>query len=380
MRTFELKKIPTKSIQTLLGVSLSLVLAASVVSMSSSSAAGFTGDCSDIAVKNFKGAVFTDKILGKKEHATKGSVMTEYVTDSLSYIKTHGLNTIRVPFYWEAYVNNPTAFMAELELIAKTAQSKGMCVIFSNFHYYTSSYWGLDVAGKSGGRGFPSFVVNDFPKRNNDYEDTAGPFWNAFLSNTITINGKKVWAVQFEFYSKVINKVKSYNSVAGFEILNEPHLFKKEQYTLLGNYHTYIAQKIRTITDKKIFFDRETTRGIPREPTLEYKIVPDGVSKLVYAPQLYAVPTSGSVGLKQINNFKTWSEEWGTELLIVEWAGDTKSEDVTFLKQFKEKGFGWTYYAWKKTGSGLGGVLFDSDSTSPTQDLMDLKGAMSTVY
>ncbi len=359
---------------------MSIVLAASIVSISSSSAAGFTGDCSDIAVKNFKGAVFTDKILGKKEKSTPGTVSASYVTEQLGYLKTHGFDTIRVPFYWEAYVNSPSAFMAELDLVAKTANSKGMCVIFANFHYYTSSYWNLEVEGKSGGRGFPSFVVNDFPKRNNDYIDTAGPFWNAFLSNTITIDGKKVWDASFEFMSKVINKVKGYNSVAGFEILNEPHLFKKDQYDKLGNYHTFMAKKMRSITDKKIFFDRETTRGFARDASLEYKIVPDGVSKLVYTVQLYATPSSGSHGAKQIERFVKISQDFNTEVLICEWAADTQSEATTFLKAFKSKNFGWTYYAWRQSTGGLGGTLYDSDTTSPTADLKDLKAAMEIVY
>src|SRR5574338_923716 len=180
--------------------------------------------------------------------------------------------------------------MGEIDLIAKQAQANNLCVIYDNHHYYTTSYWKLDISGKSGGHGFPSAVVKNFPVKNNDYIDTAGPFWNAFLSNSYSINGKKIWNVQWDFLSKVINKDKGYKSVAGFEILNEPHLFKSSDYDKLGNYHTYMAKKIRSITDKKIFFDRETTRGFPRSPSLELHIFPDGVSGLVYAPHLYSVP------------------------------------------------------------------------------------------
>jgi hypothetical protein len=358
---------------------LSTVLVAVFALPAAFPADAYTGDCSDISLKNLRGAVFTDKILGKKEKAEPGVVSQSYVAENLGYMKQHGLMLVRVPFYWEAYVNSPSAFMQELELIAKTAKANGMCIVFANFHYYTTSYWGLKVEGKSGGRGFPSFVVNDFPKKT-DYISTAGPFWNAFLSNNIWINGKKVWDVQFEFFAKVINKVKSYDSVVGFEILNEPHLFKKEQYDKLGNYHTYLAKKMRAITDKKIFFDRETTRGIPREPSLEYKIFPRGVSGLVYTVQLYAVPTTGSSGMKQINLFKELSQKYGTQVFICEWAADNQSEAATFLKAFKNNGFGWSYYAWRKSTGGLGGTLYDSDSTSPTQDLKDLKAAMANVY
>ncbi len=151
-------------------------------------------------------------------------------------------------------------------------------------------------------------------------------------------------------------------------------------YDKLGNYHTYMAKKMRAITDKKIFFDRETAWGFTRDPTLEYKIVPKGTSKLVYAAQLYAVPTTGSIGMKQLNNFNTWSQQWGTEVFVCEWAADDKYEATAFVKAFKDKTFGWSYHSWKKKATGLGGALYDSDTTPPTPDLLDLKAALSTVY
>ena len=343
--------------------------------VTSSSVAGFTGNCSNIAVRNFKGVLFIDKTLMKNE-ASDPSTPAGYVAESMKYIKSNGLNAIRVPYYWEAFVFNPTAFLNEIVLIAKTAQQHGICVIFSNFHYYTSSHWDL----RPNHLGFPSFVVKDFPKRA-DYKLTAGPFWEKFLSNNIKINGKNVWTVQFEFITKVINKVKGYNSVAGFEILNEPHLFAKSQYDKLGNYHTFMAKKIRSITDKKIFFARETAWGFVRDPSMEHKIVPDGVSKLVYSPQLYAIPYSGSVGMKQINNFKSWSQDWGTEVLVSEWAAETSNEALAFLKAFKANGFGWTETSWQRSGGGgLGTVLFQSSTVPRTPALKVLVSAMQTVY
>ncbi len=342
------------------------------------------GDCSDIPVKNFRGVVFIDNTLGRNENGGPSTLVPatlEYVTQSMKYIKLNGFNAIRVPYTWESYVYDSTAFMNEIDLIAKIAQDNDICVIFENHHYYTSSFWDLDVEGKSDGRGFPSFVVDDFTVKNNDYIDTAGPFWNAFLSNNILINGVEVWNVQFNFFKRIIDKVDDYTSVAGYEILNEPHLFDKSQYDKLGNYNTYIAKKIRTITDKKIFFDRETTRGFQRDASLEPKIFPEGVSGLVYAPHLYSVPTPGSQGEKQINNFKTWSTNAGTEVLIGEWGADTQTDAETFLKAFKANGFGWTAHSWKNTGSaGLGSTLYESDSVPATTALKILVAAMNEVY
>lgn len=360
----------------LLGITVSVILVASVMPHSYA-----VTDCSDIPIKNFKGVVFMDGTLSKDEGSGKASVLTSYVSDSMKYIRLSGFNAVRVPYYWESYVNDPASFIGEIQLIAKKAQDNGICVIFDNHHFYTSSYWDLNVEGKSSGRGFPAFVVKYFPEKNNDYIDTAGPFWNALLSNSYSIDGKKIWDVQFSFFSKVINAVDSYSSVAGYEILNEPHLFKIDQYAKLGDYNTYLAKKIRSISDKKIFFDRETTRGFSRDPGSETKIFPTGVSGLVYAPHLYSVPYSGSQGEKQIKNIKTWSTQKGTEVLIGEWSADTKSDAVTFMKAFKANGFGWTVQSWKKSGSGgLGSTLYDSDTTSPTSALKIIMDAMATVY
>ena len=339
------------------------------------------GDCSDVQMSKLRGAVFMDPVLGTKESGGSVSTPVSYVKDSMKYMKLNGMNLARVPFYWEAYVHDPVAFLNELELVAQAADANDVCVIFDNHHWYTASYWNLEVLGNSDGRGFPSFVVKNFPNRNNDYEDTAGPFWNAFLSNSISIGGRSVWDLQADFFAKVIGRVDNYKSVTGYEILNEPHLFASSQYEKLGDYHTYMAKKIRSVTDKKIIFDRETARGFQREPTSEYKIVPRGVSGLVYGPHLYAVPYPGTQGENQLANFAQWSKEWNMDILIGEWSADTSSETDTYLKMFKESGFGWTYYAWKPTQSrGGGSSLYDSPTADPTEALRQLSSSIARIY
>ncbi len=338
-------------------------------------------DCSEIPMSKLRGAVFMDTILGTRENGGSVNVPANYVSESMKYIRASGMNFVRVPYYWEAYVHDPSAFLNELEVVAKAAEANNICVVFANFHWYTTSYWDIEVIGNSDGRGFPSFVVKNFPVRNNNYDDSAGPFWNSFLSNNIFIDGRSVWDVQSDFFGRVILRVDRYDSVAGYEIMNEPHLFASSQYEKLGNYHTHMAKKIRDMTDKKIFFNREVTRDIPREPSLEYKIVPRGVSGLVYEPHLYASPTPGSQGEKQLENFYRWSQEWGIEVMVGEWGADTQSETDLYLKGFKDRGFGWTYYAWKPgVDRGEGNTLYDSSRTDPTLALKQLAASISKNY
>jgi hypothetical protein len=300
----------------------------------------------------------------------------------MQHLKSYGFNLIRVPYHWESYAFNPTQFLNELDLIAKTAQSNNICVVFDNHHWFTSSYWNTDI-GKSGEAvGFPSFVVKSFPSKPTYYE-TAKPFWEGLLSNTIMVNGKKVWDAQADFMKQVINKVDKYDSVTGYEILNEPHLFNKAQYDKLGDYNTYLAKKIRAISDKKIFFDRETTKEFVRDPKMEYKIVPQGVSKLVYGPHLYSVPNTGG-GAMQLNNFKQWAKQWGVEIMIGEFSAHSQTDMNAFLKAWKDSGFAWTYWKWTRatgTGAGhLGNVVYESDTVAKTQALKWLISSYNTVY
>lgn len=336
--------------------------------------------CADRPVKDFIGVSFIDELLGRRE--TGGSSSTsEYVTESMRHIKQNGFTAIRVPYYWESYVYNPTEFMDRIEFIAQTAQSNGVCVFYDNHHFYTTSYWGLDIDGKPPGRGFPSFVVKDFAPTNNDYEQTAGPFWEAYLTNSYSIDGKNVWDVQADFFRTIISRVDNYESVAGYEILNEPHFFDMSQYDKLGDYNTFMAKEIRAATSKKIFFDRENTFGFPRDPGSEPKIVPRDVTNIVYAPHLYAIPYPGSQAETQIANFKTWSQLWSSEVLLGETAADTQADADQLLSVLKQNGFGWTVWSWKQTEStGLGRTYYESDTMPATDVLKILLEAMAKVY
>jgi hypothetical protein len=339
-----------------------------------------TSDCAKMPMRDVKAVVFLDPILSKREGGGMFNAPGNYVGESMRHMKLYGINTIRVPFYWEAYVNTPTMFLDELEYVAGAAERNNICVIFDNHHWYTSSYWDINIVGNSDGRGFPSFILKGFPAKNN-YEATAGPFWKAFLKNDIQVAGKKVWDIQAEFFSKVIQRTDGYKNVIGYEIINEPHLFDPTMYDDLGKYHTYMAKKIRAETDKKIFFNRETARGFMREPDSEVKIVPFGVPGIVYGPHLYAVPFPGTNAEKQIENFKQWSKEWNMEIFVGEWSADTDQELGLYLKAFEENGFGWAYYSWKPTQSrGGGNSLYDSATTAPTPSLYDLGVAINKVY
>jgi hypothetical protein len=344
---------------------------------------GHNIDCTAIPMSELRGVVFIDNILSNKERGGSFDPPSDYVGESMRHIGMHDMNLVRVPLHWESYVNNPKAFMDELEIVARSAQANDLCVIFDNQHWYTTSYWGIKKLGDVDGRGFPSFVMKDFAlvRSGDDYQSTAAPFWAAFLRNEITVDGRKVWDLQLEFLEKVIARVDKYENVVGYEILNEPHLFNASQYDELGNYHTYMAKGIREVSDKRIIFDRETANGFERVPSLEYKIVPRNVTGIVYSPHLYTPPFQGSQGQGQIANFKKWADQWGVEVFVGEWSASTQNENDEFLRVFKENGFGWTYHSWRPFESrGLGVSLYDTSWTQPTEGLRRLADSIERVY
>jgi len=69
------------------------------------------------------------------------------------------------------------------------------------------------------------------------------------------------------------------------------------------------------------------------------------------------------------------------EIMIGEWATDTQEGTSIFIENFKDRGFGWTYYAWRPTtGRGSGNMLYESDSSSPTIYLEYVVNALQNFY
>ena len=271
------------------------------------------------------------------------NVPTDYVTKSLMMIRDYGFNHIRVPYYWEAYVIDPDAFLQEAEFIAKTADENGLYIIWDFHHWFTSSYFGGDYAG------FPSFILSNYPvtgTKYSNYKTDAGAFWNDYWNNSITVGGKRVWDLQLDVIDALIQRVDSYDSTLGYEYLNEPHIFNEGQYPKIGNYNNYMGDKMRMKTDKFLLFDRETTHGFPRGIIREPEVVPDNVTNFVYGPHIYAVPNPGSLAESRTETFKEWVAEWGVPGYIGEFAASTEAEMKIFVDKWEEIGFGWAYWRW----------------------------------
>jgi Cellulase (glycosyl hydrolase family 5) len=176
-----------------------------------------------------------------------------YITDSFKIFKEAGIQCIRFPLYWESYEKNPEEFNQELDNISSAAGKYDILCIYDNHQWECSSYIGEGI-------GFPnsllieSFEPHSDPSGRPSRQDLK-KFWNGWWDRKLeTIRGKDGWDAQLEFLERVIKRLKDKNSTLGFEILNEPQVFRQVDFRKVGNYHDYIIKNISAITDKTLFF------------------------------------------------------------------------------------------------------------------------------
>ena len=71
------------------------------------------------------------------------------------------------------------------------------------------------------------------------------------ISNEIFEEG---WELQRDFVLKVIDKVNNNQSTYGFEILNEPQVYRLVDFKKVSSYHDFMIEGIARHTEKPIYF------------------------------------------------------------------------------------------------------------------------------
>ena len=302
-------------------------------------------DCFNIPISQYKGVNVIDKRLMAIETREWLTFSAPSVSDRLAEIKSHGFNSIRIPYYWEGYINNHTAFINALNEISSIADKLGICVVYDFHQYHTGSrfdYWG---------GGFPSFLTKSYAG------DDIGQikFWADYYDNNISYNGVKVWDLQSNFISEIIIKTAdSHPSTAGYEILNEPRVDYCNQFGKVGSMQTYIGHKMRAVTAKPIFFENAANFSCTdwNNLKLQSQALPRGVSNLVYAPHIYdkVSPTSlSSLHLPLLKDYFQ-KQQPGMPIYVGEWgwlSGQINQDIVqTYVKEFKDNNIGWAYWVW----------------------------------
>ena len=89
-----------------------------------------------------------------------------YDTSFKDISKANIVDHVRYRFYWESYVRNSSAFLKEIEDVAKTADKYGIKVVYDNHQFHTSSWLN---AGR--GTGFPPYFFTTMHFTNRTVEE-----------------------------------------------------------------------------------------------------------------------------------------------------------------------------------------------------------------
>lgn len=213
-----------------------------------------------------------------------------YIDDSFRIFSQAGIKCIRFPVYWESYEKNPEDFNQEIDDVSDMADKYDISCVYDNHQWECSSYLGYGI-------GFPNSILSQAFQRNhlNEHSQNAPShedlekFWNVWWDDGLKNNeGKSGWDAQLDYFKSIIKIVNHKKSTIGFEMLNEPQVFRQGDFKNVGSYHNYILRNLNTITDKILFLcytnsasfnainlPTEQARTVPSNSNLKKKIIFD---------------------------------------------------------------------------------------------------------
>jgi hypothetical protein len=307
------------------------------------------------------------------------TITSDYYDDSFKLIKNIGMNHIRYVLYWEAYENNPTLFLKELENVANLADKWGLKVIYDNHQFHTSSW--LDYKR---GTGFPSFLfdkhlypIDSGVTTSSNSTTTTGVWWTNWWNRNITDQETEVdgWILQAHFLKTLVKLLDTHNSTKGYEILNEPQVFSTDQWPKIGKYYEYMINELRQQTNKTIVIDmtipikfNDSVINVTSENMA--KIIPKDRNS-VFKISLYGIPSDDNYQDRKLQLLMNVSKIAKIPLYVGEWnhvnrekkltekntddlskinstSSDlTQNESDILVKKFaSSKVYGWAFWNW----------------------------------
>jgi polyhydroxyalkanoate synthesis regulator phasin len=260
-----------------------------------------------------------------------------YIEDSLKMISSAGLNHVRFVFYWEAYEKDPEAFMNEIKSVANAADKYGLKIIYDNHQWHTSSWFEEKATG------FPWSLLegnSEYAKNSggNTHDRGAQEFWADWWDRSVKGNDNKDgWTLMAEFLKKIVLTVDNHSSTLGYEILSEPHVDNKGQWSKIGKFNSFIIAQLRNITDRTIIYSMnvpiDLNSHINISPKNLAKMAPSDKENIAFKVSVYAVPEGDGYQEKRFDMFLKTSDKTGIPLYIGEWNNvvRTKQDGVTKL-------------------------------------------------
>ena len=353
------------------------------------------------------GVVMKGAIVNMKQH-DNGSPQapSNYIDDSFKKISGAGLDHVRFLFYWEAYERDPEAFMKEIESVANAADKYGVKVIYDNHQWHTSS-WLEDQ-----GTGFPWSMFQGSSKYSrggggNTADKAAQVFWADWWNRSVKDKqGNDGWTQMSEFLKKIVLTVDKHPSTLGYEILSEPHADKIDQWSKIGQFNSFITEKLRNITSKTIVYSMnipvDLNSPINISPENLAKMAPSNKENIAFKISVYGVPYRDAYQKQRFDLFLKTRDLTGVPLYIGEWnnvvrtrdgavfkinpgqSDFTKSNAAQILGAFKKAGvWGTAFWKWDYRDADTTSFNLVSDSSGklvPTKYFGILKDTVETIY
>jgi polyhydroxyalkanoate synthesis regulator phasin len=299
-----------------------LIFLLAVVFISASSLGSYASTSELISKPPINGVAMKGAFVSMKQ-ADYGlpSAPQNYIDDSLKMISEAGLNHVRFVFYWEAYERDPEAFMKEIKSVANAADRYGLKIIYDNHQWHTSSWF------EERATGFPwSLFEGEYSKGGggNTKDKAAQEFWVDWWDRSVKDNnGKDGWVQMAEFLKAIVLTVDNHSSTLGYEILSEPHVHNKGQWSKIGKFNSFITEELRNITSKTIIYSMnvpiDLNSHINISPKNLAKMAPSNKENIAFKVSVYAVPNGDGYQEKRFDMFLETSDLAGVPLYIGEW-------------------------------------------------------------
>lgn len=245
-----------------------------------------------------------------------------YDTSFKDLSKANIVDHVRYRFYWESYVRNSSAFLKEIEDVAKTADKYGIKVVYDNHQFHTSSWLN---AGR--GTGFPLYFFSDHALYQQDSGGTpksavSQTWWTNWWNNAMTVNGSDGWTLQLDFLKEIVSITDKHPSTLGYEILSEPQVHNEDQWAKIGKYNTFMTDELRKLTNKTIIYSMNIPIDLKSSINVNAanlaKMTPQNKQNVVFKFSLYGIPNDGYQSDK-LQLFENASRIAGVPLYIGEW-------------------------------------------------------------
>jgi Cellulase (glycosyl hydrolase family 5) len=269
----------------------------------------------------------------------------DYVEDSFQIFSENNISLIRVPYYWESWDFNKSDFYEDLEKISKAADVYNIECIYDNHQWECSSWLGCGI-------GMPNSLLSKIYEKNstrNPDRRIIKDFWNRWWNRKIiTEDNMDGWEAQMNFIKEVISHLGNKKSTFGFEILNEPQVFRISDYNKIGLYHDYALRELRKTTGKPIFFNAAISYTADN-PLSQSVVAPDNNENTIYDVHMYPPSYYNMQFFKFASYLMRFARIYVGEFNSGYADGTTLSKQqlTRYLKLFRHsKIFGWALWRW----------------------------------